>query len=317
MISATVFEKDKAPEVMQNIGAEKALDILHSKKKIWVDISSGDKEALEKILSEFFPEYHRLVLEDCLEDSKPKIEEYPKAIFCVFKTYPSGAKNYGQMSIILAKNSLITYHSNGPELEKVQKYFSKFPAKTIDFVFYKVLDHIITGYYTEIEEYDDAINTLEKKAMERSSPKTMGHVMDIKSELLELHRILVAERDILLMLTREGDDGIVTEHTRIYLRDIYDDIMRLIDREEMYKERLSGAIQLYLALSSNEVNEVMKKLTVLAAYVMIPMLVTGIYGMNFLHMPELSSPYGYPFAFFLMILGIMLAHIYFKRKSLL
>ncbi|MCK4968646.1 MAG: magnesium and cobalt transport protein CorA, partial [Candidatus Aenigmarchaeota archaeon] len=110
---------------------------------------------------------------------------------------------------------------------------------------------------------------------------------------------------------------IVREYTRIYLRDIYDDIMRLIDREEMYKERLTGALQLYLALSSHEVNEVMKRLTVLASYIMIPMLVTGIYGMNFKFMPELTSPFGYPFAFFLMFIGVLFAHLYFKKKLLL
>ena len=316
MIDAIVF--DKTPVFTQGISQKNAIDLIKSKKKVWLDLSSGNKEYLENILSTIFPEYYRLVLEDCLEDSKPKIEEYPNAVFCVFKTYPPRAKNYGQMSLIITKNILITYHNNSTELKKVKEYFSKFGAKSVDFIFYKVLDHLISGYYREIEEYDDAIDALEKNAIDHTNPKTMTDVMDIKSELLDLHRILVAERDILLEITRdEENNGIIKEHTRIYLRDIYDDIMRLIDREEMYKERLSGAMQLYLALSSYEVNEVMKRLTVLASYIMIPMLVTGIYGMNFKFMPELSSPYGYPFAFFLMFVGVLFAHGYFKKKLLL
>ncbi|MCK4967875.1 MAG: hypothetical protein KAS12_02365, partial [Candidatus Aenigmarchaeota archaeon] len=231
MIDAIVF--DKKPIYSKSISQQKALALIKSNKKVWLDLSSGNKEYLETILKAIFPEYYRLVLEDCLEDSKPKIEEYPSAVFCVFKTYPPRAKNYGQMSLILSKNILITYHNNSTELKKVKEYFSKFGAKSVDFIFYKVLDHLIAEYYREIEDYDDAIDLLEKNAITHTDPKTLTDVTDIKSELLELHRILVAERDILLTLTRdEENDGIVREYTRIYLRDIYDDIMRLIDREE-------------------------------------------------------------------------------------
>ena len=141
--------------------------------------------------------------------------------------------------------------------------------------------------------------------------------MSLKSELLRIHKTLVSEREILLAITREEDETIVKNHTRIYLRDILDDITRLIDHTEMYRERISNAVQLHTAMISNEFNETVKKLTVIASYVMVPMLITGIYGMNFRVMPELNSPYGYPFAFFLMLVGIIATHTYLKRKSLL
>ena len=160
MIDAIVF--DKKPEFLQSIDKKNALELIKSKKKVWLDLSSGNKEYLEEILKTIFPQYYQLVLEDCLEDSKPKIEEYPKAVFCVFKTYPPRAKNYGQMSLILSKNILITYHTNTNELKKVKEYFSKFNTRSVDFVFYKILDHLIAGYYREIEEYDDAIEAYEK-----------------------------------------------------------------------------------------------------------------------------------------------------------
>jgi len=181
------------------------------------------------------------------------------------------------------------------------------------FVF-ELIDEIIKDYFSTLDRIEDRISTLEQKIFKRHNRDEVKEIFKIKKSLIYLHKALIANRDVISGIEKQYVKELSSRELKLF-RDQYNDIVQLIDMEETYREILTGVLDTYLTASSHNLNKVMKTLTVITAFVMIPTLISGIYGMNFNAMPEIQWKYGYLFALGLMALSVIGMYVFFRKKE--
>jgi magnesium transporter len=175
------------------------------------------------------------------------------------------------------------------------------------------MDSIVDGYFAILENFGDRIESLEDELLEDTSPETSARIHSVKRELVFLRRSVWPLREILGGLER-GESSLVRKSTLIFLRDVYDHTINIIDTIEAYRDSTSGMLDTYLTRVSNRMNETMKVLTVIAT-IFIPLtFIAGIYGMNFEFMPELGWKWSYPLVWGVIALVGAGMVVFFKRK---
>ena len=156
-------------------------------------------------------------------------------------------------------------------------------------------------------------NRSEEELVEDPDPETLEKIHHLKKELIFLRKSTWPLREVINLLER-GEIGLIQGKTKIFLRDVYDHTIQVIETVETYRDMVSGMLDIYLSSMSNRMNQVMKILTMIAT-VFIPLtFIAGIYGMNFKYMPELEWHWGYPLVWAVMIVLGIIMFIYFKRK---
>lgn len=312
MITAVYFKKKEVIE--SNIAATRALKLVKSPQQVWLDIANPTKKELEAILKVIFPDYYSLIYHDCLEDSKPKIVNYDGCLFIILKTYPEETFRHSQLNIILGDDYVITIREGKTDFSKVFDYFKQAKFKTADFALYKILATVFDQYYGLLEMAELLSENFEVDSLKKPTPKVLAKIIGVKKNLIMVHRVLIHEREIIAHLIR-GHCANINSETMVYLKDVYDDVVHLLDTEEIIRDNLSSDIEIHLNAVSNNLNEIMKMLTVVASFVMVPTLIAGIYGMNFKFFPEINQIWGYPFALGLMGLADLLMYLYFKKRG--
>ncbi|PLW79330.1 magnesium and cobalt transport protein CorA [Candidatus Woesearchaeota archaeon] len=196
------------------------------------------------------------------------------------------------------------------------------PKKTYDEAFGKDISHLlhfymyqaINEYFHVIDEIEDEIDKIENKLFKNVNKSILKNIFSLKKTLIYFHKSLVANREVFLSIDKETISQIKKSDLKNY-RNLYFDINQLIDMVGTHREILTGSMDIYMSAVSNNLNEVMKKLTVYASYIMVPTLISGIYGMNFQHLPEIYWKYGYFFALGLMGLSVLAIRNSFKKKG--
>jgi magnesium transporter len=290
----------------------------------WINVDGlSDVPLLEK-LGEHFG-LHPLTLEDVLNcGQRPKIEDYGNYHFLVMKSlYRKEGKEeeleIEQISFFLAGNWIITLQEvPGDSFEAVRERLrqgkGQIRAAGPDYLLYALIDALIDEFFPVLESYGERIEALEDEVVDKPEPETLNEIHRIKRELLLLRRTAWPERDVINSLQRE-EAGLITQGTRVFLRDCYDHTIQVIDMVETYRDLSSGLLEVYLSSNSNRLNEVMKVLTIIST-IFIPLnFIAGLYGMNFSRMPELNSPWGYPSVLALMAVVAGGLVIYFRRKG--
>lgn len=176
------------------------------------------------------------------------------------------------------------------------------------------MDSVVDRYFGVLEQVGEDVEELEQQLIADPEMETLRGIHGLKGEMLQLRRAVWPLREVVLGLEREGPP-FVKEETSVYLRDVYDHAVQVIDTSETLREMLSGMVDIYLSSVSNRMNDVMKVLTVIAT-VFIPLtFIAGVYGMNFEHMPELGHPAAYPAVLLGMaaVGGALL--LFFRRKG--
>jgi magnesium transporter len=311
MISALHCHKGKFKFDM-DIKAEQAIDYFETNEQVWIDVLRENTEEIEKIVKVLFPEHYMLILEDCTKGSRPKLEFYEKFMFMVFKTYPKAKQK--QLGIIFGQNIIITIREKEQSFSELLESVTKLGTVHADFILYRILDDVFEDYDKIIDHAEVDAQEYEATAISKPSPDNLKSITMLKRELIDLHNILVHEKEIINILVKTNNKYIKPK-TKIFFRDVHDDILHIIDNEKTLREVLSSSITVHMSSVNNSLNEVMKLLTVISAFVMVPTLIGAIYGMNFEYMPELKSIYGYPFALLLMITSVSIMYIFFKRKG--
>lgn len=264
---------------------------------------------------------HPLVIEDIVNtEHRPKLELHSDYIFIVLKTFNLEEKNkisVEQVSLILGPSFVLTFQeSTDPILEpivtRLEQGHGSVRSLGTDYLAYALLDMIIDDYFVFTESLSDNIEELEDEVIENPTTTTLHDTYWLKRVVSIARRNLWPLREIIGRLYRDPS-SLIQDSTNIYLRDLYDHVIQVNDYLEGYRESLSSMLDTYLSSVSNKMNEVMKVLTVIST-VFIPLtLIAGVYGMNFVNMPELHWAYGYSVILVVMaILGIsMLA--YFRK----
>jgi magnesium transporter len=289
----------------------------------WVNIDGlHDIRIMEKIGKHFG--LHPLVLEDILNtEQRPKIEDFDDHIFVVLKMLyydeTDGEIRAEQISVILGSNFVLSFQERvgdifNPLRERIRGAKGRVRKMGPDYLAYNLLDAIVDNYFAVLEKLGEQIEGMEEELVSNPTPDTLQRIHNLKREMIFLRKSVWPLREVVSRLER-GESELIKDSTGIYLRDVYDHTIQVIDTIETYRDMLSGMLDIYLSSISNRMNQVMKVLTIIAT-IFIPLtFVAGIYGMNFEYMPELKWHWFYPKAFWLVMLGVAaMMLVYFRRK---
>ena len=288
----------------------------------WINIDGIHQlDVIEKLGRHFG--LHPLVMEDIVNtDQRPKIEDFMAFIFLALKmlsynTHENGVTSE-HMSLILGQNFLITFQEYpgdkfGPIRERLRSSKGRIRQMGVDYLAYTLIDAIIDNYFLILERIGDRIEEIEDALVVDPKPQTLQILHNLKREMIILRKSIWPLREVINRLER-WETPLIQKTTLIYLRDVYDHTIQVIDAIETYRDMLSGMLDIYLSSVSNRMNEVMKVLTIIAT-IFIPLtFITGIFGMNF-NMPELQWPWAYPYMFYSILIFIgFLMLLFFRRK---
>ena len=283
---------------------------------VWVDVAAPDQEDLAVVQEEF--SLHPLAMEDVRErHQRPKLEHYPSHAFIVAYTAERREVNF-----FVGPTWLITVREDdAPDeasfIDRARKRFERTRPEhaTVGFLLYVMLDELVDGYFSRNDEVEDELEDLENRIFGEGpidEREIQQELFDVRRRLLVFRRMAVPTRDVLAALLRREVEW-VDENAVTHLQDVFDHVLRVIDIVDNHRELMGNAVDAHLAIISNRMNSVMKKMTSWGAILLGSTLVTGIYGMNFTHMPELEWSWGFWWA--LSIMGIVTVVGYFWFKS--
>jgi len=289
----------------------------------WINIDGVHNAGIvEKIGKDF--NIHPLVLEDILSvGQRPKYEDFADYLFVVLKMlYFDQTKKetiFEQVSMIVGSNFVISFQEKEGDVfniirERIRNSRGRIRKMGSDYLAYSLIDAIVDNYFLILEKIGEQVEDIEEELTANPMPKTLHKIHNLKQEALFLRKSVWPLREITSNMER-GESLLIKKSTKIYLRDVYDHTIQVVDTVETLRDLVSGMIDIYLSSISNKMNEVMKVLTIIAT-IFIPLtFIAGIYGMNFKYMPELSWPWGYLMVWAVMISVGMSMVMYFKRKK--
>lgn len=289
----------------------------------WINVEGVHDIDIVQRLGECFG-LHPLVLEDILNtDQRPKIEDYNGYLYIVLKMLYA-CNDTGvlteQISIILGRNFVISFQEGiegdvfNAVRDNIRTGKGRIRSLGADYLAYSLIDAIVDNYFLALERIDEMIEDLEDEIITRPSNTTSRKIHELKRDMIFLRKAVWPLREVINMMER-GESPLIKDTTKVYLKDVYDHTIYVMDAIEALKDMLSGMLDIYLSSISNKMNEIMKFLTIIGT-IFIPLtFIVGIYGMNFEYMPELKWRWGY-----FTVIGIMLAIaifmlIYFKKKK--
>ncbi len=288
----------------------------------WINIDGIHQVAILEKLGKHF-DLHPLLLEDIMHtEQRPKMEDFEDYIFVVLKALYYDEKDNEikpeQISLILGSTFVISFQEGEGDVfntirERIRKAKGRIRKMKADYLAYALVDTIVDHYFIVLEKLGEKIENMEEDLVTNPTPETLQAIHTLKRELIFLRKSVWPLREAVNSLER-GESSLIHESTGIYLRDVYDHTIQVIDTIETFRDMVSGMLDIYLSSVSNKMNEVMKVLTIIAT-IFIPLtFIASIYGMNFKYIPELEWHWGYPAILFVMVaVGIsMLA--FFRRK---
>ena len=297
---------------------------------LWVDLENPTPEEANSVLEDIF-HFHPLSIEDCVTVSpSPKVEEYsPKEddmftpyLFMVIHAVDYSRKNgqfaTSELDFFLGRNFLVTYHHTPLRavtvVEERAVNSSMHIARAPDRVAHSLLDTLVDNYKPALEELSMEIAELEQMALQNPGKETMNRILQVKKEVLHLRQIIGPQCEVLSRFG-QGEFKLVRAHLVPYFRDVYDALFHIGELAQSYTDSLTGILQVYLNMSSNQTGEVVKLLTLITVITTPLMMVGTWYGMNFHNMPELSWQHGYMVAGCVTVVSTALTYWYFKKKK--
>jgi magnesium transporter len=288
----------------------------------WIDLEDPT-EAEARILSDPL-HFHPLAIEDTLNDiNHPKVDDYETYVFMTVHGIrfdaPTDQFFTRELDIFLGPNYLVTHHE-GPmrsisaSRELCGKNLQTAMPKGADFLLHQILDQMFEHYFPNLDLIEDKIQHVQVEVFEQPTTKTLDQIFILKRDIMQLRRICTPQREILHRLSR-AEFKVVSGRAAVYFRDIYDSLYRIVDASFSYQDAIQGTMDAYLSVVNNRLNETMKRLTVMTAVLASAAVVTGIYGMNFEHMPELKWRYGYLWAIGLMVTVPAVLVTWFKKRG--
>ena len=289
----------------------------------WINIDGiHDLEIIEKIGGRF--DLHPLILEDIVNTGqRPKCEDYDNYIYVVLKMLSYDDKKERirteQVSLVLGSNFVISFQENVGDVfeqirDRIRNDKGRIRKMGADYLGYALLDAVVDGYFIILEKLGEQIESMEEQLVEEPANETVRHIHFVKRELISLRRSVWPLRELINGLVKT-ESTLIKESTQLYLRDVYDHTIQVIDTVETFRDMVSGMLDMYLSSLSNKMNAVMKVLTIIAT-IFIPLtFIAGIYGMNFKHMPELGWRWGYGGVLLVMAAVAAVMLIYFRKKK--
>jgi magnesium transporter len=319
----TVIDYDREHfEEKEVASVEECIPLRDKPTVTWINVDGIEESGVIERLGECHG-VHPLVLEDVVNTSqRPKMEDLGDYLFLVVKMLYFDEEDRivaEQVSLILGPNFVLSFQERpGDVFESIRNRIRNAKGRVremaADYLAYALLDSIVDHYFIILERLGERIEAMEEELVDDPTPQTLQTIHTLKREMIFLRKSVWPLREEISGLVR-ADSPLIQESTAIYLRDVYDHTIQVIDTVETFRDMVSGMLDIYLSSVSNRMNEVMKVLTIIAT-IFIPLtFIAGIYGMNFQHMPELGWRFGYFGVLGIMALIFVLMVIYFKRRS--
>lgn len=301
-----------------------ALPPLDTPGMIWVHVDGlNDTTAITQLAQHY--ELHPLTLEDILNvEQRPKLEEFANYLFVTLKMLLWDDKHHTysikQFSLVLGKNFVLSFQDKPTSLfnnirERLRGGATqRLRQKSCDYLAYRLIDAVVDQYFIILEGLADQIEILEGKIMTAPTLKNSRALYHLKRQLLMLRKVVWPTREVISDIL-QIDEDLITPFTLVYLRDVYDHTIQAIDTLETFRDMLSNILDVYLANSTNRMNEIMKVLTIIATIFIPITFIASVFGMNFKYMPELSWHWGYYATLGLMLLVVLYMLFYFRRKK--
>lgn len=280
--------------------------ITHKQTTIWVDIVDPTPEEIDRIGEEFH--FHPLALEDVARgDQRPKVDQYDEYQFIVFYglTISADRCQSREVDIFLGKHYMVTFHkSDLPIIAEIADRWRTNAVKLgnhgVGFLLHSLLDALVDEYFLVLDDIAERSERLEEAIILAGQPTLQAEILRLRRELLLIRRVAGPERDVLNVLVRR-DPPLFGSKEIVYFEDVYDHLLRVTDTVDIYRDMLSSVLDANLSMVSYTLNVVVKRLTSFSIILMSISIIAGIYGMNFVFMPELDWHWGYPFALGLMV----------------
>ncbi|MDQ4133432.1 MAG: magnesium/cobalt transporter CorA [Actinomycetota bacterium] len=285
---------------------------------VWVDMVDPTEDDLHCLQEEF--SLHPLAIEDvCHRFQRPKLEKYPDHSFLV--AYSAGLQ---EIDFFVGPNWVISAREVNPDgsswsVEAAHERFNRIRRDPVipGFLLYVLLDDLVDGYFDAADKSEEVLEDLEERIFDEArhdEREIQEQLFDARRQLVRFRRAIVPLRDVVGALMRREVPW-VDESTAVLLQDVYDHVLRVIDLFDARRELISNAVDAHLAIISNHMNGVMKKMTSWGAILLCATLVASIYGMNFEHLPARGWVLGFPYALGLMGVITLLGYWYFSRKD--
>jgi magnesium transporter len=289
----------------------------------WVIVEGLSNASIIESIGNYF-NIHALVLEDILNThQRPKLEEHEDYLFVVLKSLIPEEENFvvnsEQVSMLILRNFIFTFKEKtdslfAPVRKRLEHSHGRSRSMGSDYLMYTVLDTIIDLNFDIMDRLEETLISLEDEIFNSPSREVLEKIHEIKLEVIRMRRFISPIRDMTAGLLR-SESALIEQNTRIYLRDLHDHVLRIMESIETHRDILSSLLEIYLSSISSKLNEVMKVLTVFSS-VFIPLtFITGIYGMNFESMPELEWAWGYPAIWCVFLVTAGSLFLYFKRRG--
>ena len=290
----------------------------------WINISGIHDENIIGALGRHFS-LHPLLLEDVMDSNqRPKVEDYEDYLFIILKMLylDKEVENQvatEQVSLVLGRNYVISFQESDDDVfdiirNRIRQKKGRVRSMGADYLAYVLMDAIVDNYFVVMERFKEVLEDIHESLIVSPRSEMLHLIHDMKREMIFLRKSVWPLRDVVRNL-QQTDFKWLEDRTTIFLRDLYDHTIQVMDSIESSRDLLSGILDIYLSSVSYKMNEVMKVLTIIAT-IFIPLtFIAGVYGMNFHYMPELDWKWGYPLIWVVMIATFLAMVYYFKRKE--
>lgn len=322
-VSIEVFSYDEGSiDRVKGDNLSEALKVCREDRVNWINIAGLHNE---EIIDAVGKEYNlsNLLLEDVLMvDQRPKVEDFGDHMLFTIKMFhnrTSDGIEYEQISFVLGKNYVISFQENPQDIfnllrERLEGSYGKIRQKKADYLFYRFIDTIVDNYFLVLDTIAEKLEELEDEVLVRPSFQSLQKLQVIRKETIFLRRSIHPLRESINFLNK-SESTLLRRETERFLNDVYDHTIQVIESLETYRDLQSSIKDLYMNMTSNKMNEIMKVLTIMSTIFIPITFIAGIYGMNFQHMPELSYSWAYPAVWALMFLVVVIMLLYFRSKK--
>ena len=285
---------------------------------VWVDVLNPDAQDYACLIEEFG--FHPLAIEDCQQPhQRPKVDEYLGYYFIVLyeaEFTPTNELILRELNIFLGTNYVVTVHNEPVKAlaqgEKLWRSWTDLAKRGSGLLAYLLIDAVVDEYFPILDTISEWMDDIEDELFDETRDAKLEDIFAVKKDLLLLRRSIAPLRDVFNTLLRR-EQQVFSRETQVYFQDVYDHILRVGEMIDNLRDLLGSTMDVYLSLQSNRMNIVMKRLTAISTILMSAALVSGIYGMNFAHMPELQWEYGYYLALGFMALLVVGLLIFFRH----
>jgi magnesium transporter len=301
---------------------EACIPLLQAPHFTWINIDGHPSQHFLEAMRAHF-HLHPLLIEDISTEQRPKIEPYDQILYIVVRSlYYNPEKTIvdnEQVSLIVGEYFLISFQEREHHIstyikERIRNRKNRLKNIGSDYLMYTFIDVIVDNYFIVLEKIAETVDLMEDELLSATDPLVLREIHLLKREIIIMRKSIWPLREVISKLQRDEFDWI-SPNINLYLRDLYDHTIQVIDTIETFRDMISGTLDLYLSNIGQKTNDIMKLLA-LAATIFAPLtFMTGIWGMNFKNMPELDWMWGYPASLSVMCVIIIIMVIYFKKKK--